>query len=709
MATLGIPHPTGYPLYVLLGKLWTLLVPIGSIAFRMSLMSAACASAAAGGLYALARWLGLDRIPAVVAALLLALAPSFWAEANVQRVYALNAMLLVAGLAAAARWHRDQAPAAFVLTFFIAGLGATNHTFMGFFAIAFAISAVVREPRVLRQVRLLAAAFAATVTGLLVYAYLPLRSRMDPALDWGNPESVSGFLDVVLRRGFWQRRFWEGPADIVPIGRDYLLGLGNELFWVGVPLAIAGIALARRRGWPIVLLLATAAANLTSMAMHGSRSDLFIWHRYYIPSYVVMALLAGLGCQALYERLPRLARVLPLALPLVMLVVGYPRHDRSRFRIAEDFSRSLLATLPPGAHLMASDDNILFVLIYLTLVEKVRPDVDLVMQGAGGSGAPQLRFDPEGDPLYLTHHPNWTLPALEIVPVGLVFRALRAGAPLPEPMISETTLDGENDPRVPKDHLTRNLIGDFHYMLGITWEIRDWPRARDELELASAIAFDNDVLHYNLGLIYWRNGLFDRALDAFERSAEINPRHLASNDQGLSHGQGARAARRGLARPSRRGGARAVAGAARRRAGRRVEPRVAPGAGDAARGARRGPGGARPSAARGRARGAAASSAPRDAPSLRTSEIEIGDDLRRRGAHRAGAQSAVGELGAGDPEQIAQDQDPVGRARRCRRCRRRRAGHRSSADTRSPRPRSSAAHPMVTAPLVRTSPLKPNR
>ena len=61
------------------------------------------------------------------------------------------------------------------------------------------------------------------------------------------------------------------------------------------------------------------------------------------------------------------------------------------------------------------------------------------MQGAGGSGAPQLRFDPEGDPLFLTHHPNWTLPALEIVPVGLVFRALRAGAPLPAPAIPTTS------------------------------------------------------------------------------------------------------------------------------------------------------------------------------------------------------------------------------------------------------------------------------
>ena len=284
VATLGIPHPTGYPLYVLLGKLWTLLVPIGSIAFRMSLMSAACAGAAAGGLYALARWLGLDRIPAVFAALLLAFAPSFWAEANIQRVYALNAMLLVAALAAAARWHRDRAPAAFVLTFFIAGLGATNHTFMGFFAIAFAISAVVREPRVLREVRLLATAFAATVAGLLVYAYLPLRSRMDPALDWGKPgdpqrlsrrRAAARLLAAPLlgrsgRHLSDRSRLSTGTRQRAVLGRR-CRSRSRASRWRG---GAAGRSSS---------CLLTAAANVTSMAMHGSRSDLFIWHRYYIP------------------------------------------------------------------------------------------------------------------------------------------------------------------------------------------------------------------------------------------------------------------------------------------------------------------------------------------------------------------------------------------------------------------------------------------
>ncbi|HVR29009.1 MAG TPA: DUF2723 domain-containing protein [Thermoanaerobaculia bacterium] len=527
--TLGIPHPTGYPLYVLLGKLWTLAVPVGSIAFRMSLFAAACAAAAGGGLYLLGRRLELDAAPAFFAALSLGLSPSFWGEANVQRVYSLNALFLVAATAAAVEWHRRRRPSHLVLTCFLAALGATNHTFMAFFGIAFAVWAMATDRSLLRRPHLLAAAAGATLAGLLPYLYLPLRSRADPALDWGNPETLSGFLDVVLRRGFWRRAWLESPADLLPIGADYLSGLGRELLWVGALLAVAGALHARRRRWPIGLLGLVMAANLGTMAVHGSRSDLFVWHRYYIPSYVMAALLAGLGCQALWERLPRRLRWAPLLLPAVLLVFGYPRFDRSRYRIAEDFSRTLLASLPPGAHLIASDDNILFVLLYLQLVEGLRPDVDLILQGVGGPGPPPLRFDPDTDPLYLTHHPNWTLPSLEVVPVGLVFRAVRAGGALPAPAPLESELDGEHDPRVPKDHLTRNLIGDFHYMLGITEETRDWPRAAAELELASAVASDNDVLHYNLGLIYRRNGLHDRALAAFERAAAINPRHLPSD------------------------------------------------------------------------------------------------------------------------------------------------------------------------------------
>src|SRR5512146_803174 len=97
VATLGIPHPSGYPLYVLLGHLWALLVPLGSVAFRMSLFSAFCAALAVGLVYLAGR--------ALAAGLVFAASPSFWGEANVQRVYALNAGFVALATLAALRWH----------------------------------------------------------------------------------------------------------------------------------------------------------------------------------------------------------------------------------------------------------------------------------------------------------------------------------------------------------------------------------------------------------------------------------------------------------------------------------------------------------------------------------------------------------------------------------------------------------------------------
>ncbi|MEE8526390.1 MAG: tetratricopeptide repeat protein, partial [Thermoanaerobaculia bacterium] len=389
------------------------------------------------------------------------------------------------------------------------------------------IFAVVSEPGLLKRPRQVLACVGAGLAGLLPYAYLPLRSRMDPRLDWGDPETFDNFVAVITRRDFWNRAWLESAADWLAVIGDYFTGLGRELIWVGALLAVAGAVAGWKRRWPVLLPLLTMAANLWAMGVHGSRSDIFIWHRYYIPSYLMAAMLAAFGVHVAVERWGKRAAVV-LAIPAVLLVSGYRDFDRSRYRIAEDFSRTLLDSLPPGAHLSASDDNILFVLIYLHLVEKLRPDVDLIMQGVGDAELGALRFDPDQDPLFFTHHPNWKLEALDIVPVGLVFRTVRGGSIWPEPVIPKTELDGEADPRVPKDYLTRNLIGQFHYMLAITHEVRDWPRAVSEFGKATAAAPDNDVLFYNLGLIYQRNGKLRRSLAAFERADAINPRHIPS-------------------------------------------------------------------------------------------------------------------------------------------------------------------------------------
>ena len=107
--TVGIPHPSGYPLYVLTGKLFTLVVPLGSVAYRMSLFSAVFAAGAVGLVYAAARRAGLHPVASVFGASLLAVSPSYWGEANVQRVYSLNAFFVAASILIFFEWYRSGA------------------------------------------------------------------------------------------------------------------------------------------------------------------------------------------------------------------------------------------------------------------------------------------------------------------------------------------------------------------------------------------------------------------------------------------------------------------------------------------------------------------------------------------------------------------------------------------------------------------------
>ena len=229
------------------------------------------------------------------------------------------------------------------------------------------------------------------------------------------------------------------------------------------------------------------------------------------------------------ERLPRAARALPLALPLFLLVTGWTAFDRSRYRVAEAFAEEVLRSLPPGAHLSASDDNILFTLLYLHFVEGRRPDLDLVLAGVGEADLPPLRFDPDRDPLFLTHHPNWSLPELEAVPIGSVFKIQRAGSPRPQLVARRGTsrrrgrsARAEGLPHAEPDralplHAGRHLrAGGLAARERASWRRRRAPRP------------SNDVLFYNLGLIYRRNGKLDEAVAAFERADAINPRYLPS-------------------------------------------------------------------------------------------------------------------------------------------------------------------------------------
>jgi len=85
--TLGIGHPTGYPVYTLLAKVFTFF-PIRDIAYRVNLFSAFCAALTIALVYLSIRKLDAGIVPAIFGAVSLGLTPLFWKHASIAEIYA---------------------------------------------------------------------------------------------------------------------------------------------------------------------------------------------------------------------------------------------------------------------------------------------------------------------------------------------------------------------------------------------------------------------------------------------------------------------------------------------------------------------------------------------------------------------------------------------------------------------------------------------
>ena len=90
--TLGIVHPPGYPLYTVLGHLFSFL-PFGDPAFGVNLFSALWGSLCLGVMFLILRMLSIERLHAVFVALFLGFTSVFWSQTGTAEVYSFNVFL----------------------------------------------------------------------------------------------------------------------------------------------------------------------------------------------------------------------------------------------------------------------------------------------------------------------------------------------------------------------------------------------------------------------------------------------------------------------------------------------------------------------------------------------------------------------------------------------------------------------------------------
>jgi hypothetical protein len=371
---LGIGHPTGYPTYIMLGKLFTYL-PFGDVAYRVNLSSAVYAALTVFFLYFIARRLA-GPLPAIVACLAFAVSRTFWSHAVIAEVYTLNTLFICATVATLLRWREVRQDRYLLLAALLCGLSLTNHMTSGLLIPAALLLVWLTDRSRLLNWRLLLGAGGLFLLGLTPYLYLPIRAAMDPPLNYGDPSTLERFIQLVTG-GKYKGSMWAfGLRELPEREAMYWVDLRAQYNIVLLALAVVGVVWGfRRRRIPWLVLMLLFLGQL----IYALEYDIWDIHVYFLPTYLVMAIWMAWGTRALLEwggswlrerrRDPRLLAAVPLALLLLIGSVWhsrYPEVDQSRNLSARKLIEKVTA-LPEGSSLY--DPNSLGALSYMTHVE----------------------------------------------------------------------------------------------------------------------------------------------------------------------------------------------------------------------------------------------------------------------------------------------------------------------------------------------------
>ncbi|HEX7592725.1 MAG TPA: DUF2723 domain-containing protein, partial [Anaerolineae bacterium] len=393
---LGVPHSSGYPLYILLGKLFTFL-PLGDVAYRVNLLSVVCAALAVPLVYAVARRVIGARVPAALATLIFALIPSMWGGALETKPYSLHLLLGVLALLLALRWHAAGMPRDFYALALVFGLGLTNHHVILFTALAFALVVWLNRARLNRKMFALGALLA--LAPLLLYGYLPLRANY--FISQQNPDNLKlyGREDAILKgtvTAYWINTPQAFLGFVTGLDNSYKLGFTSDTEQasrtdvagslvlqqfgaLGLALAALGAVISFQRDRKRFAILAVYGGGVAFIAFY-LRGISTVY--YFSLAYFILAVWIGCGLDALMRWSARTHRgasaviaLAALALPISALAANYARLDESANYAPRDNARAVLNDhLAPNAVVLAPWE-VSQPIRYFQLVENVRPDL----------------------------------------------------------------------------------------------------------------------------------------------------------------------------------------------------------------------------------------------------------------------------------------------------------------------------------------------
>jgi hypothetical protein len=393
-ATGGITRATGYPLYLVLGKMWSWL-PFGDVGYRMNLFSAVGGAMTILLAERILRRLHVGPWARFGALGLLASAYYFWALSLIAEVYTLHTALMAGAILLLLRWAEAPGPLRLAWPILLTTLSLGNHAATALLVPGAICYVLTCHPRQLLRPQVLAAGFLAAAVGATIYLYLPLRYSAQPAFNYAgyydatgtfvpvNLHSLDGFLWLITGRGFAGFMFAYQTAELWPEVQRFAAQLWGAFFAVGIGPAILGLIVLLRRNWRLgLMLLLMFLAHTLFYVNYGAIDKATM----FLPSYLIWALWLGVGYQILIEwaqpaagwpRFTWLIRGLLVAVVLLATGWNWRLVDLSNDWSTRRQSEAVLRQVEPDALIFGWWDTIPGIQ-YLQLVEGERPDVTAI-------------------------------------------------------------------------------------------------------------------------------------------------------------------------------------------------------------------------------------------------------------------------------------------------------------------------------------------
>lgn len=375
--TMGVAHPPGYPLFCLLGKVFSYL-PLAGVAFRINLLSGFFASLAVYVLYLLIKKLLTGKggvILAFCAALFLAFSPIFWEQALFAKgaLYGLNAFLILL------LYYLLLLEASPLLLGVLAGLSLANHhTALPFAGLALLFLFLTRKDRKKALINYL---LAACLTAVTLYLYLPLSAAGKPPINWGNPKDFDSALFHIFRGQYGDAR---APLTLAVYFKEIfvygkLVVSQFSFFSLLAPFGLVYLYRTNKKYTGLLLFSFAAYFLLLLLIIEHNFSEhvLYLNRVFFLPLFALLAVWISAGFAFFLEKLPggRVLYLLPALLPVLFLGVNYGKSDRSKSYLLYEYGVNTFRSIEKNALLFTSGDHSAFVSVYLKTVEKARPDL----------------------------------------------------------------------------------------------------------------------------------------------------------------------------------------------------------------------------------------------------------------------------------------------------------------------------------------------